>query len=187
MSLAACVAIFQNDQLLLTKREDFEVWCLPGGGVEDNESLAQSAIREAKEETGLDIHLTSMVGAYSRSYGNGVIHSILFAAVPIGGKLTPQPGEVIDMRYFDRGEIDALLLMADHAQRISDAFEGVGGSAAWWHECPSWPEQADTRHKLYDMRNQSGLSRSDFYLKYQGQIKIDEGTLEIENIKTNER
>ena len=49
--LAVIVAVIDNNKILLTKREDFEVWCLPGGGVEDGESLAEAGIREAKEET----------------------------------------------------------------------------------------------------------------------------------------
>ena len=60
--LAVIVAIIEDGKILLTKREDVEVWCLPGGGVEDGESVAEAGIREAKEETGLDVELTSLVG-----------------------------------------------------------------------------------------------------------------------------
>ena len=38
--VAVIVAIIEDEKVLLTKREDFEVWCLPGGGVEDGETLA---------------------------------------------------------------------------------------------------------------------------------------------------
>ena len=76
--LAVIVAIIEDEKVLLTKREDFEVWCLPGGGVEDGETLAEGAIREAKEETGLDVELTSLVGVYSR-LGGGMrdTHAVL--------------------------------------------------------------------------------------------------------------
>jgi len=184
MSLATCVAIFQDDQILLTKREDFEVWCLPGGGVEDNESLAQAAIREAKEETGLDVSLTKLIGTYSRPQNSRVIHSILFSATHIGGKLKPQPNEVIDIRYFKRTELDGLLLMADQAQRIADAFDDIGGSTTWWHDCP-WPDNITSRDELYEMRDRSNLDRSEFYTQTFGQIKVGDGTLEIDNKKTD--
>ena len=53
----ATVAIFANKHVLLTKRDDWAVWCLPGGGLEVGESFAQAAIREAFEETGLHIQI----------------------------------------------------------------------------------------------------------------------------------
>ncbi len=62
--LAVNIAILQGGQILLTKREDFEVWCMPGGSVELNESVAQAAIHEAREETGLDEKLTRLVAMY---------------------------------------------------------------------------------------------------------------------------
>ena len=37
------VAIFAGEKVLLTQREDFEIWCLPGGALEDGESFAQTA------------------------------------------------------------------------------------------------------------------------------------------------
>jgi ADP-ribose pyrophosphatase YjhB (NUDIX family) len=55
-----------HNRVLLTRREDFDMWCLPGGGVEVGETLAQAARREAQEETGLQVALTRLVGVYSR-------------------------------------------------------------------------------------------------------------------------
>ena len=60
--IATTVAVIQDKKILLTKRDDFEVWCLPGGGVEPGESLAQGAIREVHEETGLEVRLEELVG-----------------------------------------------------------------------------------------------------------------------------
>jgi len=51
-ALGINVAVISEDRILLTKRDDFEVWCLPSGGVEEGESLAEAAVRETKEETG---------------------------------------------------------------------------------------------------------------------------------------
>src|SRR3712207_8594830 len=42
------IAVIDGGKILLTKREDFEVWCLPGGGVDPGESVAQAAIRDRK-------------------------------------------------------------------------------------------------------------------------------------------
>ncbi|MFT5365555.1 MAG: 8-oxo-dGTP diphosphatase [Candidatus Latescibacterota bacterium] len=184
MPLGSTVAILKENKILLTKREDFEVWCVPGGAVDKGESIPQAAIREAKEETGLTIRLTRMVGLYGRPYNNQVIHSILFAAEPISGDLKTQADEVIDIGYFTLKEALNLQLFADHAQRITDALNGVGGSVAWWHDTP-WPfaDNIKTRQDLYDLRDQSDVSRQDFYLNNFGQIKPGEGRIQVPSEK----
>src|SRR6202011_555214 len=94
------VLVVETDGLiLLTKREDMHVWCLPGGAVDDGESIAQAAIREVREETGLTVELVRLVGLYSRPSWN--THQAVFAARPICGTLFPQKGEVIEAGYFN--------------------------------------------------------------------------------------
>ena len=121
------VAVIHESQILLTKRQDFEVWCLPSGGVEDGESVAQAALRETKEETGVDVELKSLVGIYSRLGALPDTHAVLFSARPVGGKIQPQPGETIDVRYFPLDKLPEDLSFG-HRQRIEDAAKGIGGS-----------------------------------------------------------
>ena len=47
ISIGAGVVIVEDGKVLLVKREDLEVWALPGGGVDEGESLAETAVREA--------------------------------------------------------------------------------------------------------------------------------------------
>jgi 8-oxo-dGTP diphosphatase len=51
--------------VLVRRRNPPLGWALPGGFVDPGESVAQAARREAKEETGLDVELTELLGVYS--------------------------------------------------------------------------------------------------------------------------
>lgn len=160
--IGANVAIIVDDRVLLAKREDFEVWCLPGGMVEPGESLAQTAIREAREETGLDVELTRMVGVYSRIGGYVDIHGTLFAGVPVGGALRPQVEEVLDLHYFAAHELPQDMFWWHRSQAI-DALSGVGHGVARRTHLPEHEQTVSSRQELYALRDRSGLSRSAFY------------------------
>lgn len=166
MKVGVNVAIFEEDKILLTKRKDFEVWCLPGGHVEIGESVAQAAVRETFEETGLEIQLTSLVGIYSipktRAWVNLII---LFTGEPIGGARKAQEDEVLEIDMFFLDAIPDHLLWG-HRQRILDAFNRHGGGAVWRQNVPFDPAQ--NRQELYKLRDESGLSGLEFYSQYFG-------------------
>jgi 8-oxo-dGTP diphosphatase len=62
-----------------------------GGFMEADETPEEAAIREAKEETGLDVKITSLVGMYNGQYGEGGDHvlDILYTGEPVGGEPKP--------------------------------------------------------------------------------------------------
>jgi 8-oxo-dGTP pyrophosphatase MutT (NUDIX family) len=93
-------AIVANDagEILLIRRSDNDNWALPGGAVDLGESVAQAAVRETKEETGIDCEITGLVGIYTDPKhiilytSNGEARqefSIVLIARPIGGNPTP--------------------------------------------------------------------------------------------------
>nr|AOR51037.1 DNA mismatch repair protein MutT [uncultured bacterium pAX1] len=162
--LAVSVAVINDGKILLTQREDFETWILPSGGVEDGESIAQAAIRETKEETGLDVELTRLVGVYSRLGNMSPGYMILFAAKPVGGEIKCQSGETIAVEWFPFDQIPSPL-SAGHKRRIEDAISGVTGITVLQEfDLPAMPEKI-TRQELLELRDKSGLSRQDFYLQ----------------------
>ena len=172
-TMAVIVALIDNGKILLTKREDFEVWCLPGGGVEEGESVAEAGVREAKEETGVDVELTCLVGIYSRVGGmRNDVHAVLFRARPIGGELRLQPGETIEVAYFPFEDLPKEILFG-HQQRIADAIANVRG-VVMKQEITNPDEHKPTRKELYELRDRSGLSRQEFYMERIARAKIRE-------------
>lgn len=162
--IAVNVAVIKDDKILLTQREDFETWILPGGGVDEGESVAQAAIRETKEETGLDVDLTKLVGIYFRKSEIFNDHIVLFAANPVGGEIKCQPGETIAVEWFPFSQIPGPLSLG-HRRRIKDVISNAGGGVCITQDLnlPNFPNVS--RKELYALRDQSGLSRQDFYLK----------------------
>jgi len=172
--IAVNVAVIKEEKILLTKRDDFETWILPSGGVEEVESVAQAAIRETKEETGLDVELTRLVGIYSRLGNMPGVHTVLFTARPIGGEIRCQEGETIGVEWFAFGDIPSPLSIG-HKKRIEDAISGVSGVAVLQEIIrPAYPSENLTREDLIKLRDQSGLSRQAFWLQLVEQTTIRE-------------
>jgi ADP-ribose pyrophosphatase YjhB (NUDIX family) len=79
----------------LLRRSDSGRWTIPTGGLKKNETLTQCAVRECREETGLDIEITALVGVFSDpahmiAYAGGEVRqpvSACFTARVIGGNL----------------------------------------------------------------------------------------------------
>lgn len=162
-NFGATVAIIEEGRVLLIKREDFEVWGLPGGMTDPGESIAQTAIREAWEETGIRVELTRLVGTYSTYFGQRVNHSVLFAARPVGGALQPQVNETLDLGYFAPDELPDLTMWW-HREWSRHVINGAQGLAWRTHIEIARPFQS--REELYHFRDTSGLTRQAFFRHY---------------------
>lgn len=80
----------EDDNIILIKRghPPYEnSWAIPGGKLEPGETIETTAIREAKEETGLDVQLISLIGVYSKPNRDprGRYISVAFTAKPVAG------------------------------------------------------------------------------------------------------
>lgn len=90
------VAIVQDDEgrVLLIHKTDNDLWALPGGGHEIGESIADTVVREVKEETGYDVEVTGITGTYTNpghvmAYEDGEVRqqfSIAFSARILSGE-----------------------------------------------------------------------------------------------------
>ncbi len=91
---ASVVAEDDDGRLLLIRRADNGDWAIPGGAMELGESLSDCAVREAKEETGIDVEITGLVGIFTNPNhrieytSNGEVRqefSVVYKGRPIGG------------------------------------------------------------------------------------------------------
>jgi 8-oxo-dGTP diphosphatase len=96
-------------------------WAIPGGFVEYGETVEEAAKREAKEETGLDVELTKIVGVYSDPNRDPRGHtiSICFLAREVGGELRAD-SDAKDAKYFHPSSLPSRLAF-DHARILMDA------------------------------------------------------------------
>ena len=123
-------AIMFNEQgeVLLAKRTDNGLWCIPGGHVDLGETLAEACVRELFEETGLKAEAVKLVGVYSDKENSLHIaqglewHTVRvsFLCRVIGG--VPRGSEeTSEIRFFSPQQLPPLI--TDHGRRICDALQ----------------------------------------------------------------
>ncbi|MER7550183.1 NUDIX domain-containing protein [Streptomyces anulatus] len=123
--VVAASAVVTDDQgrILLQRRRDNDLWALPGGGMDLGDSLPGTAVREVKEETGLDIEITGLVGTYTDprhiiEYSDGEVRrqfNVCFTARVTGGSLAISE-ESTEVRFVASAELDTLPM--HHTQRL---------------------------------------------------------------------
>jgi ADP-ribose pyrophosphatase YjhB (NUDIX family) len=106
-----------KDRVLLCHRRDADVWNLPGGGMQLGELPTETAMRETKEETGLDVKVTRLVGVYSKPKNNDLV--FVFHAEVIGGALNCTD-EADQIEYFFVENLPENTI-PKHVGRIDDA------------------------------------------------------------------
>lgn len=128
--IGVSVAAFDAEgRMLLIQRSDNGLWAMPGGAVEYGETLAETARREAWEESGVTVTVTVLSGIYeARQHGFQTVHHwqhVTFLGVATGG--TPGPSdETLAAGFFTREDVSTLPLSPGHNDPIRDAFAAHG-------------------------------------------------------------
>jgi ADP-ribose pyrophosphatase YjhB (NUDIX family) len=126
------VVVNDAGEILMIRRSDNDNWAVPGGAVDLGESVGQAAIRETKEESGIDCELTGIVGIYSDPKhvilytSNGEARqefSILLTARPLGGEPTPSD-ESKEVHWVSRSAVADLTMDRSMRIRINDYLRG---------------------------------------------------------------
>ena len=125
---AAAILLIENDKVLMVKRK-FEPkvgdWTLPAGFVENDEDASAAAIREAFEETGLKVEITSLfdvLGACDDSRTNVVL--IVYLVNQIGGTLSPGD-DAIDAQFFPLDQLPNNIAFSSHRRAI-EKYKSLG-------------------------------------------------------------
>ena len=105
-------AVVKDGRLLLVRRASRRGrgnWQIPGGFVEQDETMEQAVVREVQEEAGVTAEVVGVLGIrnrYDEDIGNSMY--VIHALRPVSGEPTPDAHEVDMAGYFSLEEIDAL-------------------------------------------------------------------------------
>ncbi len=111
--------------IVLIERKNFpRGWAIPGGFVDYGESCEQAAVREAREETSLDVQLVRQLGAYSDPKRDPRQHtiSIVFVAQAKGTPIAADDAQGVGI--FTRENLPVLLAF-DHRRILNDYFDSL--------------------------------------------------------------
>ena len=114
-------------EVLLQRRGDSSKWGFPGGAVEPGETPEMTAVREAKEETGLDVCAGRLIGVYTDpdvTYPNGDRAQSIVIAYElqiVGGELFCDLDETLELKYFPEKE-KPQLFAGSHEALWNDVF-----------------------------------------------------------------
>ncbi|MBF9072230.1 NUDIX domain-containing protein [Streptacidiphilus fuscans] len=124
-----------DGRILLIRRTDNGNWAVPGGAIDLGESAPEAAVRETREETGVECEITGLSGVYTDP--RHVIHytsndevrqefSLVFTARPVGGHTRPSP-ESSEVRWVAPQDLPSLTIDRSMRLRLSHYLSSTDG------------------------------------------------------------
>ena len=127
-------AIFDESGRILMAHENSGEWSLPGGWVDEDQSVRSNAVKEVKEETGLDVRAERLIAVQdcanhnALTYPYGVLKFFVLCR-RVNGRFTPNI-ETTEIRYFEEGRLPRLSETRNTAEQIAMCFAA--------HRDPDW-------------------------------------------------
>jgi ADP-ribose pyrophosphatase YjhB (NUDIX family) len=115
---------YQGGIVLIERKNEPSGWALPGGFVDVGESLEESAVREAREETSLDVTLLEQFHAYSHPGRDPRFHTVTVVFIGDGTGALKGRDDARRAEVFFRGNLPEKIAF-DHREIISDYFRYV--------------------------------------------------------------
>ena len=128
-SLTTDIFIHDKRDFILIKRlnDPFKgYWALPGGFVEYGESVEDAAVREAKEETSIDVELERLVNVYSKPDRDPRGHTVTVVYIAKGDfKDRKASSDACEIGIFSEDMLDKIDIAFDHAKIIKDCLTNI--------------------------------------------------------------
>jgi ADP-ribose pyrophosphatase YjhB (NUDIX family) len=130
------VVVNEAGDVLMIRRSDNDNWAVPGGAIDLGESMVQAAVRETREETGIECEITGLIGIYTDPKhvilytSNGEARqefSILLTGVATSGQPTPS-SESSEVRWVPRADVAGYQMDRSMRMRIEHYLAGRSAS-----------------------------------------------------------
>lgn len=122
--LTVDIIINHGGKIILIKRKNPpHGWALPGGFVDYGESMEAAAVREAQEETGLDVKLIRQFHSYSDPKRDERFHTVTTVYIAEAEGIAIAGDDAADVHAFDKNELPHEIAF-DHKDILKDYFEG---------------------------------------------------------------
>ena len=115
---------YQGGIVLIERKNEPHGWALPGGFVDIGESIEQAAVREAKEETSLDVLLAEQFYAYSDPKRDPRFHTVSMVFIGTGEGELKGADDARTARVFTQQNLPDTIAF-DHRRIIDDYFRYV--------------------------------------------------------------